>query len=133
MKNAVFLDLAPCTYCINRRFGGMYGLNLSFFFYHEDVGDTFLRNIALYNIYTAPHPKDGILIVTDVKISNLTWQHSFIHSFIQQWLYSPLLDPGRFFSFVALNTAATTPQTRDQPVARPLPTYRTARTQNKRT
>jgi hypothetical protein len=24
MKNAVFWDVAPCRYCVNRRFGGMY-------------------------------------------------------------------------------------------------------------
>jgi hypothetical protein len=36
-----------------------------------------------------------------------TWtlsSHSFIHSFIQQRLYSPLLGPGLFFSFVIFFT-----------------------------
>jgi hypothetical protein len=28
-----------------------------FFFYPEDGGDMFLRNVGLYNIYTAPHPR----------------------------------------------------------------------------
>jgi hypothetical protein len=58
-----------------------------------------------------------------------------IHSFIHHWLYSPLLDPGRSFlsSFVILYTVGRTPWTGDQPVARPLPTHRTAQTQNKRT
>jgi hypothetical protein len=28
MKNAVFWDAAPCRYCVNRRFGGMYRLHL---------------------------------------------------------------------------------------------------------
>jgi hypothetical protein len=27
-KNAVFWDVAPCRYCVNRRFGGTYGLHL---------------------------------------------------------------------------------------------------------
>jgi hypothetical protein len=27
-KNAVFWNVAPCRYCINRRFGGTYGLHL---------------------------------------------------------------------------------------------------------
>jgi hypothetical protein len=31
-------------------------------------------------------------------------QRSFIHSFIRQWLYSPLLVPGRFSSFVIFFT-----------------------------
>jgi hypothetical protein len=28
MKNAVFWDVAPCTSCVNRRFGGKYRLHL---------------------------------------------------------------------------------------------------------
>jgi hypothetical protein len=48
-------------------------------------------------------------------------------------LYSHSLGLGRFFSFLILNTVGRTPSTGDQPVARPLPTRRTAQTQNKRT
>jgi hypothetical protein len=48
-------------------------------------------------------------------------------------IYSPLLDPGRFFSFLILYTVGNTPWTRDQPVAMSLPTYRTTQTHNKRT
>jgi hypothetical protein len=44
-----------------------------------------------------------------------------------------LLDLGRFLSFVIQYTVGRTPWTRDQPVARPLPTYRTTQIQNKRT
>jgi hypothetical protein len=40
--------------------------------------------------------------------SSLSAYHSFIHSFIHpsinQWLYSPLLGPGLFFSFVIIFT-----------------------------
>jgi hypothetical protein len=62
MKKAVFWDVAPCRYCVNLRFGGMYLLRLqgrkkeensflgrgfsSFFFYPENGGDTFLRNVG---------------------------------------------------------------------------------------
>jgi hypothetical protein len=28
MNSVVFLDLAPCRTCVNRRFGGMYRLHL---------------------------------------------------------------------------------------------------------
>jgi hypothetical protein len=28
MKNAVFRDVAPCRYCVNRRLGGTYRLHL---------------------------------------------------------------------------------------------------------
>jgi hypothetical protein len=43
-----------------------------------------------------------------------------------------LVDLGRFFSFLILYTLGRIPWTRDQPVARPLPTQRTTHTQNKR-
>jgi hypothetical protein len=86
-KNAIFLDVTPCKYCVNRRFGGTYRRHLqgikpaseepasvggfaseksatcprwflaSRFLYPEDGGDTFLRNVGLHNIYTAPHPR----------------------------------------------------------------------------
>jgi hypothetical protein len=49
------------------------------------------------------------------------------------WPYSPLLGPGRFFTFLILYTVGRTPQTGDQPVIRPLPTHRTTQTQNKHT
>jgi hypothetical protein len=87
MKNAVFWDVAPCRYCVNRHFRGTYCLHLQgrkknvkireqgtsvsrwlvtlvprsqiflFSFYPEDGSDTFHRNVGLYNIYTAPHPR----------------------------------------------------------------------------
>jgi hypothetical protein len=28
MKNAIFWDVVPCGYCVNRRFGGTYRLHL---------------------------------------------------------------------------------------------------------
>jgi hypothetical protein len=43
----------------------------------------------------------------------------------------PLLDVGRFFNFLTFYTVGMTPWTGDQPVARSLPTHRTAQTQNK--
>jgi hypothetical protein len=49
------------------------------------------------------------------------------------WLYNPLLDLRRFFSFLILFTAGRTPWKGDQPVARLLPAHRTPQTQNKRT
>jgi hypothetical protein len=39
------------------------------------------------------------------------------------WLNSPLLDLGRFFSFLLLYTVGRIPWTGDQPVARPLPAH----------
>jgi hypothetical protein len=51
------------------------------------------------------------------------------YSFIHQWLYSPLLSPGWFLSFVILYTVGRPPRTGDQHVARPLPTLRTAQTE----
>jgi hypothetical protein len=42
-----------------------------------------------------------------------------------RWLYSPLLDFGRFFSFLILYTVGRTPWMEDQHVARPLPKHGT--------
>jgi hypothetical protein len=47
------------------------------------------------------------------------------------YLYSFLFDLGRFFNFLIFFRVGTTRWTGDQPVARPLPTYRTTQTQNK--
>jgi hypothetical protein len=45
----------------------------------------------------------------------------------------PFVEPWPLFQFLNLYTVGRTPWTGDQPVARPLPTHRTAQTQNKRT
>jgi hypothetical protein len=46
------------------------------------------------------------------------------HSFINT--SSPLLGPGRHFSFIILYTVSRTPRTEDRPFARPLLTHRIA-------
>jgi hypothetical protein len=65
LKNAVFWDVAPCRYFVNRRFGGTdrfqrlhqreqvavelnahAGSSLVDFLYPEDGGDPFLRNVG---------------------------------------------------------------------------------------
>jgi hypothetical protein len=48
--------------------------------------------------------------------------------FISLWLDNPLLDLGRFFTFLIFNTDDRIPWTRDQFVARPLHVHRTAQT-----
>jgi hypothetical protein len=53
MKNAVFWDVVPCSSCVNRR-SWFHARRL---FYHEDGGDTFLRNVGSHNNYTTPHPR----------------------------------------------------------------------------
>jgi hypothetical protein len=47
------------------------------------------------------------------------------------WFYSPLFGIGQFLSFLILYTVLRTLRTGDQPVARPLPTYKTTQTKNK--
>jgi hypothetical protein len=73
-------------------------------------------------------PRVVLLITITVRGAELQYHHHH-----HPWLYSPLLGSGRFFSFVILYTFGRTPWTGDQPVARLLPTHRTAQTQNKRT
>jgi hypothetical protein len=47
------------------------------FFYPEDGGDTFLRNVSSYKIHMAHIPEDGILHSHAVKTSNPTCLQSF--------------------------------------------------------
>jgi hypothetical protein len=88
MKDVVFWDVASCSSCVNRRFGGTYcfhiqgrkirerGTSVSrwlqtelpvenwltrVIFYPEYEGDMFLRNVGSYKNYTAPRPRNGIL------------------------------------------------------------------------
>jgi hypothetical protein len=61
------------------------------------------------------------------SISSEIWSH-----IIHQWLYSPLLITGSFLRFLMLYTVCRNPWAEDQPVARPVPTHRTAQTHNKR-
>jgi hypothetical protein len=75
----------------------------------------------IFNILRNPRKRNYILQI----IVNF-------HSVIHIWLYSPLLGPAAFFRFVILYKFGRTPWTGDQPVARSLPTHRTAQTQNKR-
>jgi hypothetical protein len=42
------------------------------FFYLDDGGDTFLRNVDLHKIYTALHPRDGILKIRNFVFWNAT-------------------------------------------------------------
>jgi hypothetical protein len=56
-----------------------------------------------------------------------------ILSFYISMALQPLLDLGWFFSSLILDTVGRTPWTEDQSFAKPLPTHRTAQTQNKRT
>jgi hypothetical protein len=58
--------------------------------------------------------------------------HPPTHPSIHLWLYSPLLDLGKFLSFLIFYTDGRTPWTGDQPVARSLPAHRTTQTQTKR-
>jgi hypothetical protein len=65
MKNAVFWDVAAGGYLIKRRCSDSAAvcshlLTLvprSLIFLPWKLGDTFLRNVGLHQIYTAPHPR----------------------------------------------------------------------------
>jgi hypothetical protein len=77
------------------------------------------------------HPSIYPSIHTSIHPSQLA-SHPFIRSSIYGFTVF-LLDLGRFFSFLILFTVGSTPWTGDQPLARPRPTRRTTKTQNKRT
>jgi hypothetical protein len=55
-----------------------------------------------------------------LRVGTMPHQSSFFHI----WLYSPLLDLGRFFSFLIFYTVGRTPYAGDQHIARPLLIHR---------
>jgi hypothetical protein len=62
LKNAIFWDVAPCSSCVNRRFGGMYRLHLQGRKIHEQGTSVsrwlqFLQNIGSHKNYTEPYPR----------------------------------------------------------------------------
>jgi hypothetical protein len=81
----------------------------------------------------APEPKAIVYLSTYLQTYQPTHQPTYLPTYlpIYVWLYSPLLDLGRFFSFLILYAVGRTPWTGDQPIARPLPTHRTTQTQKK--
>jgi hypothetical protein len=64
-------------------------------------------------------------------IRNYNFKHENLS--VPVCLYTPLLDLGRFSSFLIFYTVGRTPWTGDQSVARTLPAHRTVQTQNKHT
>jgi hypothetical protein len=78
------------------------------------------------------------MIVTEMMVMNSTpWliltNSKFQMHHIYLDFYSPLLDLGRFFSFLIFHTVGRTRWVGDQPVTRLLPAHRTTQIQNKRT
>jgi hypothetical protein len=72
-------------------------------------------------------------VVVQELYSNLKQGGNFNNLSIYLWLYSPLLDLGRFLSFLLLYRVGRSSPIGNQPVARPLPTHRTTQTQYKDT
>jgi hypothetical protein len=70
MKNAVFWDVAPCRYFVNRRFGGTYRLSL------QGIRNPLAMNqreqvaVAPQDPHDATSQKTAFFIVTAVKTSN---------------------------------------------------------------
>jgi hypothetical protein len=99
-------------------------ISIFFFFYQN-------KECMLNN--TKFHRKHNVAYLRIKKSMLFKEIHSVIPSSIHQWLYSPFLGPGLFFSSVIFfYTVGRTPWASDQLVARPLPTHRTTQTQNKR-
>jgi hypothetical protein len=66
VKNAVFWDVAPCRYCVNRCFGGIYCLHLQGRRRYVPPKRRFTQDL-----YGATSQKTAFFIVTAVKTSNL--------------------------------------------------------------
>jgi hypothetical protein len=70
------------------------------------------------------------------KIKLLNWCYYYYYYYHRcrrrrLWIYSPLVDLARLFSFLICYIVGGTPWTGNQSVARPLPAHGTAHTQNK--
>jgi hypothetical protein len=63
-----------------------------------------------------------VLCIKSLVKNRETDMHSSLCAYLSicLWLYSPLLDLGRFLSFFMLYTVGRTPSTGDHPIARPL-------------
>jgi hypothetical protein len=57
----------------------------------------------------------------------------YLRIYLSIHVSTAFVEPWPLLSFLIFYTVGRTPWTRDQPVAMPLPAYRTAQTQNKRT
>jgi hypothetical protein len=95
----------------------------------------YLRLRLMVNCLNLSMQISGQFISTPLQIWNMLSSRCMflIFFFFLLWLYSPLSTIGRFLSFLILYTVRKTPWRGNQPVARPLPTYRTTQTENKRT
>jgi hypothetical protein len=88
-----------------------------------------LKDFHMYNLSKQKLQMNNTFTDTHNPIFDLIIKY---FPFIHQWLYSPLLGPGLFFSFIIfLYTDGRTPWMSDQLITRPLPTHRTIQTQNK--
>jgi hypothetical protein len=85
----------------------------------------FIHSSIHPSIHPPTHPPIHPSIYPSIYLSVYLSIHPSIHPSIPSvrpsvclWLYSPLLDFGRFFSFLIFYTVGRTPWTGDQPVAR---------------
>jgi hypothetical protein len=85
-RNAVFWDVVPWRYCINRRFGGTYRLHLTtcsrwflargFFFFSSTLkmeAIRFPKRRFIQYLHYATSQKTAFFIVTAAKTSNFTY------------------------------------------------------------
>jgi hypothetical protein len=72
LKNAVFWDMAPCRYCINRCFGGTYSLHLHDRKKRKNPRARNQREQVAADLHDVISQKATFFIVTAVKTSNLS-------------------------------------------------------------
>jgi hypothetical protein len=94
----------------------------------REICSPFLFFVLSFNTLKPEIHLNNILISSPyLPESTQNWLSSSSSS--SSWLYTSFLGLGRFFSFLILYTAGSTPWMGDEPVARPLRTYRTAQTE----
>jgi hypothetical protein len=73
IKNAVLWDVAPCKLSLQHLLSWFLARG---FFYPEDGGDTFLRNVGSHKIYMVPHPRRRHSSELFIIVQALVCQHS---------------------------------------------------------
>jgi hypothetical protein len=95
--------------------------------------NTWCKSASYMKFWSLLSPASEIIVRIHPVIYNSSVNALLLLLLLLLLLYGLFWGLGRLFRFFILYTVGRTHLTRDQPVARPLPTHRTTQTQNKRT
>jgi hypothetical protein len=120
MKNAVFWGVTPFRSCVNRLFGGKP------IFYPEDGGDTFVPNVGLHKIYTAPHPRRRHSLLLECPTISVCFK--FVGHSFKIFTVSVLVTVDRHINLIYLYATCHMSSSRSSLVSAVKPTFHAAAT-----